>query len=114
MDQMKTCNMCLLVLPIDDFYKAGEYYQAKCKPCYNAHCMALAAERFKTQPRPVYPVKPRVYVPKERVTPFQRLAPEIRESILKYIGTMPVSKVARMHNMKPQTLRIWRQKKIIV
>ena len=31
----KKCPGCDMIKSIDDFYKAGKYYQRNCKPCHN-------------------------------------------------------------------------------
>lgn len=33
--ESKVCSICHLVLSIEQFYKAGNYYQKNCKKCHN-------------------------------------------------------------------------------
>lgn len=47
---MKTCNKCLQVLPLDQFYTAGKYLQASCIPCsIEANASWAKANRDKTR-----------------------------------------------------------------
>ena len=42
---MKQCKQCKQEKPFSEFYEAGKYYQAKCKPCLIKHATKLQTER---------------------------------------------------------------------
>lgn len=98
----KYCKQCQQIKPITDYYKAGTSWQSRCKPC---HAIYGAANRRK-RPKPP---KER----KQRINNFQKLSPEIQQSIIKHLYTMPHSKNARMHGINVYTFHSWRKRGII-
>lgn len=95
----KTCKECKENLPRDaNFYKAGKYWQSRCKPCHNK-----MRNQFKTwvNPNPP-PKKPRG---------FQALSFETRCRIIQKInGGTTYKDVAQEFGIKYGTLIQWKKK----
>ena len=97
----KTCKECNLVLPIENFYHAGKWYQSKCKPCHN-----MARNLYKRSPSKVK--KPR------KPTGFNKLPFDKRVNIIKDIQSgLNYSQVANRNSIKYVTLRVWKKKGLI-
>ena len=99
----KYCKGCQQIKPLTDYYRAGTSWQSRCKPC---HAINGAINRKK---RPKKPSKP----PKQRINNFQKLSPEIQQSIIKHLDAMSYSKNARMHGINVYTFLSWRKRGII-
>jgi hypothetical protein len=87
-------------------YKAGKSYQSYCKPCHNARRnLYPQSERKTKQIRPKKEKKP---------TGFKALPMDTQNEILKYVGTMPMSKLAKMFDINPHTLRTWKKRGTLI
>lgn len=92
MTRQKYCKQCELVKPIDDFYAAGKSFQSRCKGCHVIHRRELRQAKPK----------------KIRLNGFLLLPEETRTDILKYLNTIPVSKLAEKFNLNKHTLTTWK------
>lgn len=94
---LKTCKECKEELPRDEnFYKAGKYWQARCKPCHNK-----SRTSYKRWVAPKKPKKPRA---------FQALSFENRCSVIKKINDgVGLKDIAQEHDIKYETLRRWKR-----
>lgn len=90
--QMKHCKNCLIIKPIDDFYKAGKSHQSRCKPCHIIHRRELRQAKPK----------------KVRGNGFQALTEDTRVDILTHLDTLPLTKLATKFGLNPNTLRSWK------
>jgi hypothetical protein len=98
--KLKYCKSCDKLLKVSTFYKAGKYYQSKCIPCHNAR----RTENYKLQRlinKEVKIDKPR----KKILNIFQKMPDEKQDELLKYLGTMPLTHLARRMEINPYTLR---------
>jgi len=98
--RMKCCKRCLEIKPITHFYKAGKSYQSRCKPCHNI---------FRKENRQKYKLNHPLQT-KQRGNGFKELPEETRAEILKYLGTMPLTKLAIKFDLNCNTLRSWKQR----
>ena len=98
----KCCRACNQVKPLTEYYKAGNYLQANCKPCHNSYTITHRRNKPKKpkQPRPRKPRKP-------TKTSFQKLPTEVQKDILNLLGTMTHARLARKHTINPNTFRTW-------
>ena len=96
--QMKKCVGCLHDLPREDsFYRAGKWWQSKCKPCHNR-----ARMRYKRTDK---------YTCKNRTTGFQKLPFETQVAIIRSIKDgMKLLPLSRKHGVNYNTLRSWDKK----
>ena len=97
--KQKCCKKCNQLKPLSEYYKAGAYLHANCKPCHNLYTITHRRNKPK-KPRPRKPKKP-------RRTPFQKLPDDVKEDILKFLYTMTHSRLSRKHNINPNTFRSW-------
>jgi len=101
---LKTCKECKQELPRDaNFYKAGKYWQSRCKPCHNK---SRKSYKRWVNPNPP-PKKPRA---------FQALSFETRCSVIKKINDgVDLKDISRDHDIKYETLKRWkRDDKLII
>lgn len=104
MSKTKNCKACKIVQPIENFYRAGKYYQAKCKPCHNA-----ARDLYKRTPR-VYIPRPRQPRKPRKPSGFNKLPFETRVAIIKKINEKQgYPKIAADHGILYATLQLWKR-----
>ena len=95
----KYCKGCDEIKSIDKFYRAGPSYQTRCKPCHNIYRELKRRESF---------------IPKPKLTPFQKLPEEKQQEILKYYKTMPHTALARKVGITRDRIYSWHRKGEIV
>lgn len=91
----KHCKGCDKTQTLDNFYRAGEYYQALCKPCHNG----------------------KRYVKKGRKHPFERYTDEQREILNEYFPKrksdkliITMRKLSELTGIPINTLQGWRKR----
>ena len=94
--KMKYCKGCDKIKPITEYYKAGKSFQSRCKPCHIIHRRELR----QAKPKPK----------KEAINPFQKLPDEQKQEILKYLGTMPLTKLSKRVGINRNTMATWKSK----
>ncbi len=91
---MKTCSNCGISKPEGDFYKAGQYFQSRCKPCHNKHRTELNRSKPAKSPKPRGIYK----LPKETQEEIKRL---VRENFsLNHIGNIFDLNISTLANWK--------------
>lgn len=99
----KSCNACLIEFPLENFYKAGTSWQAKCKSCYNKHIYSLQKVRRKA-----------LAIASNKMTAFQMIPMEKQIIILDAIALRKhMSKIALLVDIKADVLRRWKRSGII-
>ena len=98
MTRQKYCIACEEIKPIDSFYRAGKVsHQSRCIPCHNLYRKELRAKEVK-------PPK------KVRLNPFQKLPQDTQDEVLKYLNTMPLTKIAIKMDINKNTLACWKRR----
>ncbi len=93
----KLCTACNNFQPIENFYKAGNYHQKRCKPCHNALRKTYGGYHVKKN------------------TGFKKLSPETQQAVLNDItNKLSCRKIAAKHGIKYQSLLYWKRKGLIV
>jgi hypothetical protein len=90
----KHCKNCDETKSLDNFYKAGAYYQCLCKPCHNGR---RYLNRVKKHPFDKYPETKHI---------LEQYFPKSKSDKL----IIPMPKLADMTGVKLHTLRSWRKK----
>ena len=104
--KMKFCKGCEMIKPISDYYKAGNSFQSRCKPChviYREHNRKLS---LLNQDKKGGALKP----PRTGKTGFQKLDQAKQDEIHKYLDTMPLSKLAERVGVNKSTFRTWKKR----
>jgi len=96
MSLAKFCSECKTFQPIENFYKAGNYFQKRCKPCHNSLRKTYGGYHVKTP------------------TGFKKLAPELQQAVLVDItNKLSYRKIAAKHGIKYPALLYWKRKGLI-
>ena len=96
MTRQKYCKDCDEIKPIDSFYRAGKIsYQTRCKPCHNLHRQELRDAKRKVKTK--------------RLNPFRKLPQDKQDELLKYLDTMPLTKLAIKMAIDKNTLSSWKR-----
>lgn len=96
----KLCVGCDTIKPMTDYYKAGKYWQKRCKPCHNG--MRLN-----------YSIKAYTYKKKG----FKKLSDELQKNILEDLKTMDCKCIHEKYgegNFSYNTFLIWKRKGQVV
>ena len=96
--RQKFCKQCEEVKPIKAFYKAGKSYQTRCIPCHNTHRKMERDKKAALEPKKVIR------------NAFQKLPQEKQDELLKYLNTMPMTKLAKRMDMNYNTLSTWKRR----
>ena len=92
----KYCKECKQVKNrATDFYAAGPSIQSRCKPCYNTYHAALKRAKPKST---------------LQLNSFQKLPLEVREGLVRYIGTMPRTKLADRYQLRAINISRWNKR----
>lgn len=97
----KLCVACGTLKPMCDYYRAGKYYQKRCKPCHNTM-------------RNAYPHSNK-YIPKKKG--FNKLPLETRLKIVEELDTVPLETIWAKYkngNFTYRTFKSWYDKGKIV
>jgi hypothetical protein len=94
----KFCKNCEEVKSIKKICKAGTSYRPRCIICHNIHRKMLRDKKAALMPKKVITNK------------FQKLPQEKQDEMMKYINTMPMTKLAKMMNMNHNTLSTWKRR----
>ena len=86
---MKHCPDCDTNKPVLEFYKAGGYYQKRCKICHNKFRRNYKASH------------------KKKMTGFGKLPAETQKDILEDIKKMTKKAVAEKYNIPYQNITRW-------
>ena len=107
--RMKWCKGCDNIKPITEYYKAGKSYQTRCKPC---HIKQRQHDRLvvKIMNKSIVIGEGLPKERKKRDNGFQQLPQEKQDELLKYLDTMPMTKLAEKIGVNKNTLASWKKR----
>jgi hypothetical protein len=104
-EKKKYCKDCEIIYPITEFYKAGgSSYQSRCKKCHVKYNNAKSKIRTVNNPngRGNY-----------KNCGYHKLPEDTKNELKKYIGTMPLTKLASRLDITYTTLHCWKRKGVL-
>lgn len=114
----KLCRECDEIKEIKHFYKGGRdsrSYQSRCIPCHKAYTERRRQMhlRFEDDARKKLGKPSRKEEVKSRRNGFKKLSKEDQDYVLKYFGTVPLTRIARHLNLNVHTMHGWKRKGLI-
>lgn len=89
--EYKKCKDCEILKPLDHFYRAGNRYQTRCKPCHNIFCRKYKKKKIK-------------------INPIKKLDEAHQQLIKDYDYSYPFSFLAQRIGVSPNTIYHWRER----